>query len=277
MSTLQRAFRAVSGAPEQPLTTCGSSSAKPSQSSTVHADKPPRGTYRPSPRRWLRSKVASARARLPCPRRLDEWLGSTERLRHIALTIALLSFRKDPARWSERLPRDEARVRHVAGFAPRCEPVCSHRSSDLPGSSTKTRCAKWHAKSAQCSNIRIVAENRDRWIPRACRQSTRSQSTDRHAVASLECLCEAAGRVALWSTGLPPKGAFVRGDQESNGQFVRGLFMSCPGRTLANGARAPACRQQNQEHQNRRGTYLVRRSIKPRPADENRNGVAEGV
>lgn len=45
---------------------------------------------RPSPRRWLRSKVASASSTL------DVFLDSFV-LRHVALTIALISFRKNPA------------------------------------------------------------------------------------------------------------------------------------------------------------------------------------
>lgn len=91
-------FERFSGTPEQALYHLWILLCRTSQSAIAQTNRLYRVTYRPSPRRWLRSKVASARAHLPCPRWLDEWRGLTERFRHVALTIALLSFRKDPAR-----------------------------------------------------------------------------------------------------------------------------------------------------------------------------------
>ncbi|OTB15551.1 hypothetical protein K445DRAFT_22492 [Daldinia sp. EC12] len=61
------------------------------------------GSPRPSPRRWLRSKVASAEVR-----ERDGWLHNLGKeslaLWHIALTIALISFRKNPSIWRYRQP-----------------------------------------------------------------------------------------------------------------------------------------------------------------------------
>ncbi|KAI1461926.1 hypothetical protein F4805DRAFT_411440 [Annulohypoxylon moriforme] len=76
------------------------------------------GSPRPSPRRWLQSKVASAKVR----KRIEVLIPSAGRIlliRHIALTIALISFRKNPSIWRYTRSKQEATVGgtrlHVAG------------------------------------------------------------------------------------------------------------------------------------------------------------------
>lgn len=92
------------------------------------------GSPRPSPRRWLRSKVASAAAESDID--LDPLSGKEDTLIlwHITLTIALISFRKNPRNGGhrEQPPTRQAKIHHPQEARFPGDPETRDRPSQAP-------------------------------------------------------------------------------------------------------------------------------------------------
>jgi len=160
----------------------------------------------------LAPEQSSLCTRFPSPSPLGLTSGGDQqrRFRHVALIIALISFRKDPAC-----------RRHTRNYVPpqRCRPVCPHRGCDPAGvGSNKNRCAKTICKAPSISVISAKVP----WSVRAtgtwnkCKPAfvpgrtkpavavmamvaaavnSASWSTNRHTSANSECRWTPAGRV----------------------------------------------------------------------------------
>lgn len=188
---------------------------------------------RPSPRRWLRSKVASARGLL--------WLsppgwqagGCQQRgFRHVALTIALITFRKDPTQVHRRLP--PRRTAHIApstsrGPAPAMQTHLFTPWLNPPGYSSKQKTMLRNASqySTHCRGRTVANEchgldqtQANRRVPK-CRKAggcgCRCGQLGCISPTANICQCSEcrtpAGRVALLcvATGLPPRNRVGRG------------------------------------------------------------------